>query len=251
MSGWRVLSAGWSFEPTDTEWSATRVLIADSGGSATPPALLDNFPASELPAGYTSSSLLCRKMRFTREDGEQADGKPVRWECHYSTIPSTGSSLPPEDEPQSLIISGEKVIQSNGDGAAAADMGSGEGPVKGLRVVWFPTAIYTKTTVYATFAAAITGVVATSIAHCLERASGVEDGYWIYLGSDLSEYRNNEGLTKTKSVRKYAWRSIDDGTATRKGWNFAWDPDNGEWRGPTSPLTYQMVSSFPDPMPAL
>jgi hypothetical protein len=246
MAGYTNLLLEWDFTVTDEETSGRRVLILDSNGTQSLPALYDEFPSTEAPSGFNTTDVKCRSIKITKPSGVE------RWECDYSTKPS-GFGIQPEDETESLQVMSEYMfLPSTGGKSSATDADTGEG-LEGGTTKLFITALYSQVKVYSSFSAAISAAVMhTSMGKVLEKASGTFDGFWLYLGADMDEYRASDGSIKTKSTRKYAYKRIDQEdtqpTASPFGWNSVWFPNTATW-AITDPLIYPVVSAFPDTMP--
>ena len=234
----------WRFEPTEDSTNGTRVLRAKSSGAYSVPAIWDDFPSGELPSGYTYStgSFICRSLSCSKPSNVET------WTAKYSTLPWSGSDLRPEDEPQDLRVSTETMILENEGAASGVKSDSGSVPLDKPVYITFPIADYSQTKVFDTFAAAITGISVGQMGKVIEVGS-TQDGFWLYLGADITEYRDSDGDIKAKAVRQYAYRKIFH-KGNSYGWEYVWSPSDGGFIL-TDPRAYafDVAGNFPDTMP--
>lgn len=188
------------------------------------PAIGSLFPAEYHVGWVIPSTLILRNVRITSQGGDLSKNK--KYVMEYSTKDDSNEQSPAdEDQVESLTISSrlQTINLESVPNAAKIKDGAGN-PLKEITIVHV-MASYTKT---------VPAFTTLDLASASGSPTGKVDAAnknWLMLGTSITQYRDDEGVTLFKAARSYSYRKIQGpvGRVTDDTWLAAWVNAVAKW----------------------
>lgn len=207
------------------------------------PAIGSLFPAIYHVGWVIPSTLILRNVTITNEGGDLTKNK--KYVMSYATKDDSGEESPSdEDQVESLTISSRSQTINTELINNAERIKAGLNKVKEVTIVHL-MASYTLT---------VPGFTTLVLAAASGSPTGQVDAAnknWLMLGTSVTQYRDDEGVTLFKAARSYSYRKIQGpvGRVDDNTWLANWGNKVGKWQL-ADPATYSTGANV-DTMPAI